>query len=178
MWDHILPILARGYTFTAARFSTDPRSRVMDRICWFVGHASRWQMIKTRPSKKRRDDLLRDLMVALQHLNTLDWKQRGFHMGWWGDRKRPETPELGCDTSACAYGVGTTLPSWKAAGIRLYWDGLDLMPVPDAKDRLGLFEREWDFLFMWRSYGSNMAAISPGHVADRIQHFLEGGGID
>ncbi|MCI0438076.1 MAG: hypothetical protein L0177_02970, partial [Chloroflexi bacterium] len=68
---------------------------------------------------KRRDDLLSDLKFALRHLDSLDWRERGFYMGRWADGGRPETPELGCGTTACAYGVGTTLPSWQAAGLEL-----------------------------------------------------------
>lgn len=126
------------------------------------------------------DKLLRDLMMALRRLDSLDWRDRGFYMGSWAEGGRPETPELGCGMAACAYGVGTTLPSWKAAGLGLIRspNGKDLIPCDNAKDLLELSEREWDFIFYPCTYDGNADDISPGAVADRINHLLNGGTYD
>lgn len=127
-----------------------------------------------------RKDLLSDLKVALRHLNTLNWRDRGFWMGRWADGGRPETPELGCGTTACAYGVGTTLPSWKAAGLKLQKItsettseiSIYFRPIFDAKDKLGLTEEDWKFLFSPYTYISVAYDISPGQVANRIDDLL------
>jgi hypothetical protein len=58
--------------------------------------------------------LLTEWADALEHLERLgDWEERGFDMRFWAYDLLPQTPELGCGTVCCAYGVGTTLPSWR-----------------------------------------------------------------
>lgn len=125
------------------------------------------------------DKLLRDLKVALRRLDSLDWRDRGFYMGSWAEGKRPETSELSCNTVCCAYGVGTTLPSWEEAGLSLIQNSdQNFVPCDNAQDLLGLSKEEWDFLFYPGAYDGEANDIHPGDVADRIDHLLDGGTYD
>jgi hypothetical protein len=63
--------------------------------------------------------LLQDWADALYALAKKDWKTRGFDMEHWAEKELPKTPDLGCGTVCCAYGLGTTLPSWRKARLGL-----------------------------------------------------------
>ncbi len=71
--------------------------------------------------KQKRQRLLQELANALHDL-ALARDQGidiGFDMRTWARGKAPTSPKLDCGTQACAAGLATTLPSWKAEGFKL-----------------------------------------------------------
>lgn len=122
----------------------------------------------------RSTQLLKDLQRELLDLNSKDWDTLGFNMGYWARYKRPTSPQLGCGTNCCAYGLGTTLPSWQEAGLRLVYRSHHLtqeyVPSIGSANILGLSPQEWAFIFV---YGGE-DICSPGEVAARIASVLEG----
>lgn len=136
--------------------------------------------------------LLKPLVTALRRLDKKDWRKAGFDMAHWARNTLPKTPDLGCGTQCCAYGLGTTLPSWKRAGLRLVgvgWDSPSWEPCNEAMLTLGLTEQKWNYIFSPSEYREvrrrmplNMEhnfiywnapeKISPGQVADRIETIL------
>lgn len=94
--------------------------------------------------------LLGDLRAALINLKP----SAGFNMAHFCKIKLPESPRLDCGSVCCAYGLGTTLPSWRAAGLKLRTtiNFLYFLPNEDAKDILGLTWEQWNYLFAPTSY--------------------------
>lgn len=121
-----------------------------------------------------RTDLLNDLANALEELGKTDWKAAGFNMYKWAS-SIPESPELGCGTECCAYGLGTTLPSWKEAGLSLKLsDALSpfytYIPTDRAIEILGLSSNAWNRVFSPACYyESSGLDINPLKVAKRIR---------
>lgn len=123
------------------------------------------------------DRINRELMTAwaeaLEELDEKDWERLGFNMKFWALATEPKTNDLGC---CCAYGVGTTLPSWQDAGLNLICrlNPLDplpsWLPPPDAAAILGLSEAQWNWLTDYRLYPT--APVRPGDVAQRIRSLL------
>jgi len=120
-------------------------------------------------------NLLRDWANALRALDKLDWESRGFNMVLWCNEKLPETPELGCGTVCCAYGVATTLPSWKEAGIKLERKGSSWTFQEDAWEKLGLSVNDFHWITNPEGYdeSNNPEKISPSLVAERIEEIME-----
>lgn len=120
--------------------------------------------------------LLIDWRDALLRLNEMDWKERGFDMDWWAFRREPTDPTLGCGTQCCAYGVGTTLPSWKKAGLTLVQDlfkggRVSYIHHPKARSILGLTLDDWYRITNPRYYISQ--PVTPGDVAKRISAMID-----
>lgn len=124
--------------------------------------------------------LLTDLRKALVYLNEVDWRQAGFNMGYWASYKKPRTRKLGCGTACCAFGVGTTLPSWKRAGLRLLKEEFGFeeikyyAEVTTSKDILGLTDKQWSYIFGVSTYRRISENISPGDVIVHIDKVLDG----
>ena len=123
-------------------------------------------------------ELLLDLCDALTDLHeTGNWRAAGFNMGNWAKYKLPETPLLGCGTSCCAYGLGTTLDSWRAAGLTLV-PGTNKIWFPkggpfmeDGDEELvilGLNLEQWNYIFMPTKYDAPLDEISPQDVVTHI----------
>lgn len=113
-----------------------------------------------------KENLMLDLAHALRDLGALDWKARGFSMAGW---------------SVCAFGLGASLPSWRAARPAgwLVSDGETIRLRGNAALKLGLTRREWEYIFLPRAYGAtyldDVADISPIEVAGHIDFLLKGG---
>lgn len=130
-----------------------------------------------------RIDLLNDLRAALVALNSKNWKKLGFNMEFWARYKLPDGPELGCGTVCCAFGVGASLPSWRAAGIRMIIDTnyseVRFRPKPVvAQEILGLTPCQWMFIFGVPSYQKHKFSperISPDNVIAHIDQVLKNG---
>lgn len=127
--------------------------------------------------------LLQPLCKTLLKLEKLDWAKRGFFMGYWAKLKKPKTQKLGCGTVCCAFGLGTTLPSWKKAGIRLVKElDTDTYMVKDpieVRRILGLNGPAWNYIFCYSpeylhddGTAIDEKSISPGMVAARIDAVL------
>ena len=134
--------------------------------------------------------LLSDWARALRHLNETDWQSSGWNMGIWALHKLPESPVLDCGTVCCAYGLGTTLPSWKAANIGLEKDcrvwakyalegGMTRSNIPRWEipkkvwEKLGLTESDFNYITDPDWYGWDKYGITPLQVAERIEEILK-----
>lgn len=124
--------------------------------------------------------LLLDLRSALADLAEIDWKSAGFYMPYWAHNRLPQSPLLGCGTVCCAYGVGTTLPSWKEAGLSLQRDWYDHDTVvytppdnQDAQQTLGINTKQWTYIFGLVAYPASVDNISPRHVVAHIDDVLD-----
>jgi len=137
-----------------------------------------------------KNKLLSDWAQALRHLHETDWQSSGWNMGSWGMYKLPESPNLDCGTVCCAYGLGTTLPSWKAAGIELErdikvwatyerdslikWNTLPRWRAPyEVWKKLSLTERDFYYITDPTNYERGEYGITPLQVAERIEEILE-----
>lgn len=123
-------------------------------------------------------ELLTDWAEALEALHLTDWERAGFDMNYWALKGRPRTPMLGCGTVCCAYGVGTTLPSWQEARLGFVLGDMPGQWVPpgEALTILGLDKDQWDSIILPESYPSGAVSpgpVSPGDVAKRIRYHLE-----
>jgi len=121
--------------------------------------------------------LLSDWAQALRHLHGTDWRSSGWDMRFWSIRKLPSSPDLTCGTACCAYGLGTTLPSWKDAGIGLerVEDPPTITPrwrIPSGVwEDLGLRYEAFNYITDPYFYGDGN--ITPLQVAERIEEILE-----
>jgi len=133
--------------------------------------------------------LLSDWALALRHLHKTDWQSSGWNMGSWGLYKLPESPDLCCGTVCCAFGLGTTLPSWKAASIELVRDyrewgsygrdgSLSWNTIPRWKPpygvwvKLGLTPSEFNYITLPKDYDWDKDNITPLMVAEHIEEIL------
>lgn len=100
-------------------------------------------------------------------------------MGYWAKHKLPETPKLKCGTACCAFGVGTALPSWKEAGLKLVTNKRDrdenlfYPSVVQSMKILGLNEEQWRYIFGITAYCAIVNDISPGDVIRHIDDVLK-----
>lgn len=70
------------------------------------------------PLHRERLAILRDFLRNLKLA-----PDQKFNMGTWGRHSIDELPtELMCGTTACAAGWATTIPEFKAAGLKLRWE--------------------------------------------------------
>lgn len=125
--------------------------------------------------------LLNDLKKALRRLNKIDWQAAGFHMGNWAKYRLPQSPELNCGTTCCAYGVGTTLPSWKHVGLQLrktkgpsWASDVSFYPPANSRNKLHLSQKQWNYIFGPLEYSMFSVTISPGDVIKHINDVLKG----
>jgi len=135
--------------------------------------------------------LLSDWAQALRRLNQTDWQSSGWNMGAWAMYKLPESPDLTCGTVCCAYGLGTTLPSWRAEGIGLEEDnrqwstktpeGIKSCTVRRWKaprrvsEKLGLDDKDFSWITDSGGYPEGDGQITPLHVAQRIEEYIARG---
>lgn len=133
----------------------------------------------TRYTKTQHIKLFEDLETALRKLN----KNSGFHMRFWARNKEPTSPQLDCGIQACAAGLGTTLPSWKKAGLRLvppkFINGAQFGIVHDASgsggydalsNALSIRIDIVEYLFCPTRY---KRVTDPVLVADRIKRVID-----
>ena len=104
----------------------------------------------------------RRLLVLADKLDTLPLGR--FNFARWAGNDWKGAPDLSCGTSACALGWSTTIPEFRALGLRLYmsngipWVGLEHdmqgvsigTPEKAAEYIFGLNQEEFDFLFIPR----------------------------
>jgi hypothetical protein len=116
----------------------------------------------------------------------MDWKGAGFSMQSWAKFRLPQSPTLGCGTQCCAFGVGTTLPGWKEAGLKLipYPNLLFERKLVGGVDRwipstsisceiLGITFAQFTFIFGALGYMDiAWQYVTPRHVIDNIRIVL------
>lgn len=135
--------------------------------------------------KKVNVELLEDLYEALMSLDeTAD-----FNLDFWAAKRIPDSPQLNCGTVACAIGLGTTLPSWRAQGFSMTpgtfvpqfvfkgEDGFEHKTYSwFAVERLlGLTDHQSSYLFSPAAYRPHERK-NPRLVAARIRGFLDEAG--
>jgi hypothetical protein len=121
--------------------------------------------------------LLKDWEQGLRDLDKKAWKEKGFNMEHWAKGEHPpSTPELDCGTTCCAYGYGTTLPSWHSAGLgltKISGEHRLWRPTLNALEILGLSYEDWEWITASESYDCALNHISPSIVADRIHRVIQ-----
>ena len=107
---------------------------------------------------------LRDALLSLPEDPREAWTL-GFDMRYWG--RTPTNAKLGCGIVCCAFTLGTALPSWKEAGLKLTSKG---QPEAFAREVLGLNIQQWEHIFHITPYKGN---YNDAHaVAARIGNVL------
>jgi len=122
---------------------------------------------------------LRNALLALPE-DPEEAKAMGFDRSYWATVKKPESPGLGCGTNCCAYGLGTTLPSWKEAGLGLALvcpDPVYYKPSsPEGttpREVLGLSENQWLEIFGYEPTIEGYCPNDPHIIADKLNHLLQ-----